>query len=221
MRDDIRLKRLLPPAIIIFPLLAIFWTWNWDWLLPLADASASAALGRDVTIQHLHIALGGATTIAATGITVANPPGFPAGAPPLASIDRLLVTVDAADGIEHHTLSLTRVELDHPAANISQLPDGTSNAPPPPASGGSTHRPLTLGALIINNGTAHVTLPRLHTDFNLAIQTRAAPPGDDRFPGGEIVVDAQGTYANAPVTGQLIAGALLPWHVPSPLIRST
>ncbi|MGP8025724.1 MAG: hypothetical protein ACLPJJ_03245, partial [Acidocella sp.] len=206
MRDNIWLKRLLPPAIII-PLLAIFW--NWDWFIPLIDAEASASLGHEVTIQHLHVALGHTTTIAATGITIANPGGFPTNEAQLASIDRMLVNVDVMESIEHRTLSLTSIEVDHPVANIRQLPDGTSNYPAPPTSGGSTRRPPKFGDIIINDGIASIVMPKLNTDFTLTIQTRPAPPGDKLFTGGEILVDAQGTYDNAPITGQFIGGDLL------------
>jgi len=206
MRVNIWLKRLLPPAVII-PLLAIFW--NWDWFVPLIDAEASASLGHKVTIQHLHVALGRTATIAATSITIANPSGFPTDEAQLASIDRMLVNVDVMESIEHRTLSLTSVEVDHPVVNIRQLPDGTSNYPASPTSGSSTHRPPKFGDIIINNGSASIVMPRLNTDFTLAIQTRPAPPGDKLFTGGEILVDAEGTYDNAPITGQFIGGDLL------------
>lgn len=211
MRGNIWLKILFPLVVIIL-LLAIFW--NWDWFIPFVDASASASLGRQVTMQHLHVGLGRTVTVTATGVTIANPSGFPKDAPQLASIDRLRVDVNVLDYITHGRMSLTRIEADHPVANIRQLPDGTNNytlASPANPSG----KPPKLGELIINNGTASVIMPLLKTNLSLAIQTRAAPPDAKLFTGGEIVADAHGTYANAPITGQFIGGALLSLRDPS------
>ena len=211
MRGNIWLKLLFPLVVIIL-LLVIFW--NWDWFIPFVDAQASARLGRQVSVQHLHVGLGRTVTVTATGITIANPGGFPKNEPQLASIDRLLVDVSVLDYIAHGRVSLTRIEADHPVANIRQLPDGTNNytlASPTNPSG----KPPILGELIINNGTATAIMPLLKTNLRLAIQTRAAPPNAKLFTGGEIVADAHGTYANAPITGQFIGGALLSLRDPS------
>ncbi len=78
---------ILFPLVVILLLVIIFW--NWDRFIPLVDAQASAELGRKVTMQHLHVGLGRGVTVTATGITIANPSGFPANEPPLATIDRL------------------------------------------------------------------------------------------------------------------------------------
>jgi AsmA family protein len=211
MRGTLWLKILFPLVVIVL-LLVIFW--NWDWFIPFVDARASASLGRQVTIQHLHVGLGRTTTVTATGISIANPSGFPKDEPQLASIDRLLVDVDVLDYIEHRTVSLTRIEVDHPVANIRQLPDGTGNYTLN-ATNSSGGKPPKLGELIINNGTATVIMPRLKTNLSLTIQTRPAPPNAKLFTGGEIVADAHGTYANAPITGQFIGGALLSLRDPS------
>ena len=49
--------KILFPVVIVLLLLVIFW--NWDWFIPIVDAEASASLGRKVTVQHLHVRLGG------------------------------------------------------------------------------------------------------------------------------------------------------------------
>jgi uncharacterized protein involved in outer membrane biogenesis len=205
--------RIFFPVLIVLFIICIFW--NWDWFIPVVDAQARAALGRKVTITHLHVRLGGTTTVAADGITVTNPDHFPADEKPLATIDRLRIQVDVWDYITHQTLDLTTIELDHPVASVRQLPDGennyTLNSP-----GGTAHgKPPRLGDLIINKGTASVIVPGYKTNFDLLIQTRPAPAGDKLFTGGEIVVDAHGTYAGAPITGRFIGGALLSLRDPS------
>jgi AsmA family protein len=209
MRGNIWLKILFPLVVIIL-LVVIFW--SWDWFIPMVDEQASATLGRKVTMQHLHVGLGRSVTVTATGVTIANPKGFPANEPQLATIDRLLVQVDALEYLKHRTLSLTTIELDHPVANIRQLPDGTNNYT---LKSSPTGKPPRLGNLIINHGTASVIMPLQKSNFDLTLQTRDAPPGARLFTGGEIVADARGTYANAPIMGQFIGGALLSLRNPS------
>jgi uncharacterized protein involved in outer membrane biogenesis len=214
MRGSIWLRSLFTLAILIL-LLVIFW--NWDWFIPIVGSSASASIGRKVTIQHLDVALGRITTVAASGLTIANPDGFPAADPPFATIDRLKVSADVLDYIEHRTVSLTTIELDHPVTSIREASGNTNNYTLKTSN--STNAPSSpppkLGDLIINSGTASVILPSQKTNFDLAIQTRDDPPGDRLFTGGEIVVDAHGTYAGAPITGRLIGGALLSLRDPS------
>jgi len=214
MRGSIWLRSLFTLAILIL-LLVIFW--NWDWFIPIVDSSASASIGRKVTIQHLDVALGRITTVAASGLTIANPDGFPAADPPFATIDRLKVSADVLDYIEHRTVSLTTIELDHPVTSIREASGNTNNYTLKTSN--STNAPSSpppkLGDLIINSGTASVILPSQKTNFDLAIQTRDDPPGDRLFTGGEIVVHAHGTYAGAPITGRLIGGALLSLRDPS------
>jgi uncharacterized protein involved in outer membrane biogenesis len=202
-------------AIIVL-LLVIFW--NWDWFKPIVESQASAALGRKVTLQHFRVGLGGTTTVTATGITIANPDSFspPPGAPAnFGTIDSLTVKVDVLTYIHHQVLSLTQIEVDHPSFAIREAANGANNATLHLASGKSSGPPPKLGELIINNGTASIILPSLKTNFNLQVQTRAAPADSKLFTGGEIVVDAQGTYAAAPITGRFIGGALLSLRDPA------
>ena len=166
MRGNIWLK-ILFPLVVILLLVIIFW--NWDWFIPLVDAQASAELGRKVTMQHLHVGFGRDVTVTATGVTIANPDGFPANEPPLATIDRLRVQVDALDYIRRRTLSLTTIELDHPAINLRQLPDGTNNYTLKFTPSG---KPPRLGNLIINQGTASVIMPLQKSNFDLTLQTQ-------------------------------------------------
>ncbi len=210
----------LSGLIILIALLIMFW--NWDWFIPIVESQASAALGRKVTLQHFNVGLGRTTTITASKIAIANPTGYtpPAGDPPeFATIDRLVVKVDVMAYIQHRILSLTTIEVDHPAATVRQLADGqnnyTLNLAGNKNGAKSSGNPPKLGDLIINDGSAAVIMPRMKTDFDLAIQTRQAPANDPLFTGGEIEVDAKGTYAAAPITGTFIGGALLSLRDPS------
>ncbi len=203
--------KLLAGLLVIILLLVIFW--NWDWFIPIVDTQASAALGRKVTMQHLHVELGRTTTVTATGIAVANPDGYvvPAGDPAdFVTIDRLIIAADLIAYIQHQVISLTTIEVDHPVATVRETNYGLHMA-----GGKSSGKPPELGVLIINDGTASVKMPRYKTDFDLGVQTKDAPAGEKMFTGGEIVLDAKGTYAAAPITGRLIGGALLSLRDPS------
>jgi uncharacterized protein involved in outer membrane biogenesis len=164
----------------------------------------------------LHVSLGGTTEVAATGITIENPNGFTA-TDNFATVDRLVVDANILDYIEHQTIVLPLIELDHPDATIRQLTDGSNNytlklAPSKPDAKPSP--PPQIGNLVINDGEASVIMPKLKTNFSLAIQTK--PSTDPRFiTGDEIVVDAHGTYSGAPITGNFIGGALLSLRDPS------
>jgi hypothetical protein len=43
----------IPVALIV----GFVFLWRWDWFIPLVESRASAALGRPVTISHLHVSL--------------------------------------------------------------------------------------------------------------------------------------------------------------------
>ncbi len=202
-----RVLKILGGLLVIVLLLIIFW--NWDWFIPLVDATASASLGHKVTIQHLHVRLGGTTQVAADGITIANPDGFPATEPLFGSVDRLLIDVNIAAYIQHQLLSLTTIEIDHPVFNVRQLPDGRTNYALPSTKSASSGKPPELGDLIINNGSASIIMPADKSNFDLTVATGPAPAGSKLFTGGEIVIGAKGTYDNAPITGKFIGGALL------------
>src|SRR3978361_1870572 len=67
---------------------------QWDWLIPVVNKQASKALGRPVTVTHLHVKLGRVPHIEADGVTIANPDDWP-GAGNFATADKLTVDVDA------------------------------------------------------------------------------------------------------------------------------
>jgi len=190
---------------LLILLLILFW--NWDWFIPLVDAQASSALGRRVTIAHLHVRLGRNTTVAADDVVVANPAGF-SQADALARIGRLTVVASVMDYIHHHTIVLPSVTLDRPDIHAVALADGRSNfliKTTPAKPGTSPSAPPQIGDLQINDGTAHVVDPRAKSDFTLAIATRPVSGSA----ASQIVVDARGTYAAQPITGRFIGGALL------------
>jgi hypothetical protein len=58
-------------ACIIVPVVAtvvVALVWGWDLLIPVVASRASAALGRPVTIEHLHISPGPIVSVTADGL---------------------------------------------------------------------------------------------------------------------------------------------------------
>jgi hypothetical protein len=76
------------PALLLAILVAV---WNWDWFIPIVQSRASAALGRTVTISHLHLRLGRVVQVVADDVVVANPPDWPSGDPPFVAIHVLTI----------------------------------------------------------------------------------------------------------------------------------
>jgi hypothetical protein len=94
------------PLVLIAAVVAF---WNWDWFIPLVDARASAALGRSVSIEHLHLRLGRVTRVVADGVTISNPPNRDG--PPFATAQQLVTDVDVWDDIVHHQLIIPLISL--------------------------------------------------------------------------------------------------------------
>lgn len=184
-------------ALALF--LAVF---RWDWLIPLVNAQASKALGRPVTVTHLHVRLGRVPHIEADGITIANPDGWPGGGT-FATADRLSVDIDALAYVRSRTVVIPDVAIDRPQVDAQQLEDGRANWTLA-GGGGSTGPAPKIGNLRINDGHAHVVMTKLKSDFNVDVATR-----DTEGQPSQIVASAKGTYAKAPIDATFTGGALL------------
>ncbi len=183
---------------------------QWDWLIPLVNRQASAALGRPVTITHLHVHLGRTTRVEADGITVANPADWPGGGN-FATIERLGLDVLPLDYIQHHQVTLPVIDVQSPKLDAQQLPDGRANwtfGSSTPAAPSTTPAPR-LGTLRIADGHAHVRDAKLKADFNIDLETKETETGGGKDGTGQIVAEAKGTYAAQPITAQFVGGALL------------
>jgi uncharacterized protein involved in outer membrane biogenesis len=177
--------------------------WDWDWFIPQVESRASNALGRPVSIAHLHVRLGRNLGLVAEGVQIDNPPGFPQTAP-LAHIARLRVDVSYADYLEGHGLVIPRVALGHPVVNAVQTADRADNYTlHPAASAGGDGPAVKIGTVQISDGQVHAVIPKLKADFQIALATQGEGEA------ARIVAKAQGTYAGQPVTGEFTGGALL------------
>src|SRR5689334_2647358 len=110
------------PLLGLALLLAVF---RWDWLIPLVEARASAALGRPVSIQHLHVSLGRTLGISLEGLRIANPPGFPED-PPLAVVPRLDLALELLP-LLHSEMVIPRIALHQPALTLLADDQGRAN----------------------------------------------------------------------------------------------
>ena len=216
-RGWIRWLAWLGAPVLLVALLIAFW--SWDWFIPLAEARASAALGRPVKIEHLRVDLGQVTAVTAEGLRIANPDGFPE-EPPFATAARATARVDVGAFLKSRQVVLPSIELDQPVVSVLGRADGSRNydfdfaAPKGDAEpeGGSAPK---VGALRINGGKAHVVIPWLRADFEIALNTQ-----DREGQESELVAEAQGTYSGQRIDARMVGGGVLdlrdpnaPWPV--------
>jgi uncharacterized protein involved in outer membrane biogenesis len=202
-------KSLLLVAIPVVAIAALVAIWNWDWLIPIVERRASSALGRELTIEHLHVQLRRLTTVSVDNVRIANPADFPEQGD-FARIARISLLADVMAYFRSREIVLPEIVLERPEIQALQTADGKNNYTLALDSE-STALAAKIGNLRISDGQAHVVMPPLKADFVLSIATRDAPaiaPGG-AMPESQIVVNAKGTYDGKPVTGQLVAGALL------------
>ena len=195
------------PVVLLIVLLAVFW--QWDRLIPTVNARASAALGRPVTMSHLHVRFGRIIQVAADDVIVANPPDWPKNDPPLASVGKLTVLVDVWSYLRGQGLILPLITLDKPQVYAAETPEGLANFHLSVRAGAAK-----IGTLRITGGEAHVVIPKLGADVRATIATQ------DEADAGTLVMDGRGTYAAQPIVVHLVGGALLslrdpahPWPV--------
>ena len=205
-RSRLRISAILF-GVLAIAVIALVLLWNWDWFIPIVQSRASAAIGRKVTISHLHVRLGRQTTVAADDVVVANPDGF-AQAEPLAHIARLTVVASVMEYIRHRAIVLPSITVDQPEIHATGLANGENNFAlkfPAAKPGDAPSPPPQIGDLQINQGMAHVVDPKLRSNFTVALATR---PASGNAPAA-LTADAHGTYAGQPVTAQFVGGALL------------
>jgi AsmA family protein len=192
-------------GIPILLVIAVAVVWGWDLLIPMVEARAAAALGRPVTIAHLHIAPGRITRITADDVVVGNPPNWQGD--PFMQIPHLTVDADAWAFILHRQLVVPLVQLGQPLLVATQSDTGDANYKLQLAGGSDPN--TKIGDVRIDGGRAQIRLAKLRADLELAIATNQS--GDQ----AQIVVDARGTYAAQPITGRLVGGALVSLRDPS------
>lgn len=194
--------------ILVILLLVLFWDWNW--FRPLVEARASLALGRPVGIGHFDVRLARRPLLVFDNVTIANPDKFP-GDKQMGQIDRLSVRVDVGS-VFHGPIVIPEIAIEHPNFALAQDPSGAANWQfgDPNAKPSDSPAPQ-IGSLIITAGKIHVVAGKPQANFTMAVETRQPASGAE----GTLVVDAKGTYANQPVDGKFVGGALLSLRDPA------
>ncbi|MFC7539318.1 AsmA family protein [Siccirubricoccus deserti] len=160
------------PLLALGLFVALF---RWDWLIPLAEARASAALGRPVSIEHLHLDLGRTTTVTLEGLRIGNPPEFEA-EPPFAEVPRVSLDLDAMALLRDRSLVIPTVRLDQPAVEMRSREDEKTNYAFN-LGGDAASRPAVqgpqIGALLLRDGKVHTMLAGLRADFTVSSRPRS------------------------------------------------
>ncbi|MGK7871697.1 AsmA family protein, partial [Falsiroseomonas sp. E2-1-a20] len=195
--------------VILLLLVVAFW--SWDWFIPLAERRASAALGRNVTIGHLHLRLGRTSVLTAGDVRIANPEGFPVELP-FAQAARLVARVDLMESWRRNALVLPEVEIQKPVVEAASHADRRNNFTFDMAAAEPGQPPfLQIGILRITEGRAHVVLPHLQADLHLTVATR-----DEAGAAPRLAATISGTYADQPINGEALGGAVLALRADAP-----
>jgi uncharacterized protein involved in outer membrane biogenesis len=199
------------PLLALGLLVALF---RWDWLIPFVALRASAALGRPVTIAHLHVAPGRTTTVTLQGLRIGNPPGFEA-EPSFAEVPRLSLDLDTMALLRDRSLVIPTVTLEQPAIALRSRADGQTNYSFNLGDTQAAGDGPRIGALRLRDGKLHTLLAGLRADFTVSLSTEE-PPGEPP----RLLASAEGRYADQPITAQLRGGAILnlrqpdqPWPI--------
>jgi uncharacterized protein involved in outer membrane biogenesis len=195
-------------VVFLVVLLVLFW--NWDWFLPIVESKASASLGRKVTASHLHVRLGRVTTVVLDDVSVAEPDGF-SDKRPVATVKHLTVAVGVLDYVRGQGLVVPRIDVDGADADIVARADGSNNytfkfmepSKTPAKNSGTGPK---IGVLTIEDSRIDVDMAKLKAKMHLDVHTTQDASDANK---NRIVVAAKGTYAAQPITGNLVAGALL------------
>jgi uncharacterized protein involved in outer membrane biogenesis len=193
-------------ASVVAGLIALVLLWNWDWFIAPVERRAAAALGRPVSIQHLHVRIARNPVLEADGIVIDNPPDFPPGED-FARIEKVALTVDGPTYLRSRSLVLIGIVVDRATVMAIELADGRNNWTFASGGGGSSLTLPLVGRIAISDGHVHAVLPSLKSDFNLDVATRDSE--DARHEGGALIVDIHGTYAAQPIAGRFVGGAVL------------
>lgn len=202
-------RRWLILAIPVAAIVLVAALWDWNWFRPIVESRASAALGRHVTVGHLSVHPGWTSTIVADGIRIGNPDGFPAD-PPFTTANRLSITINIGE-LLHGRIVLPAITVEKPVVEAAQTADGTANWSFPALSGGGGQakpsNPPQIGALIVQDGHAHVVSAKLRTDMAIDVATEDTAANGNQ--SARVVARARGTYAGQPITADATAGTIL------------
>ena len=199
-------RRLAKLAVLPLLLLAIWALWDWNWFRPLVERQATKALQRDVRVAEIDVQGWRAPTLSLGGIEIGNPAGFPR-AGQFLTVERLHLQFDAAALFERR-LALLRIHLERPRADLfapqGSAPNWTFPAAPT-TDGEAPALTIELGRLSIAEGSIHVLHPGLRSDFHARVFTVEREGVEEP----ELHIEAEGRYAEQPLTARFVGGSLL------------
>lgn len=190
-------------GVLAVAVMALVIFWSWDWFIPMVERRAGAALGRRVTLAHLHVRIGRVIRITADGVKIDEPDGFTT-LPPFATADHLMVGLNLWH-LLGGTVDLPVIALDRPVVELNGKRDGTANYQFPARGGGGSTAMPRIGELDIDAGQMHLVHAGLRSDMRAQVHT--TPGQGDVQP--RIVADVRGTYAGQAMTGHFSGGALV------------
>ena len=197
--------------VVLIALLIIFW--SWDWFVPLINRQATAALGRKVSIEHLHVKVGFVPKITVDNVLIEQPDAFKPVKTPFFTADHVTVRLRLLAMLFHGKTELPLIALDTPHADIEGRLDGTNNYTFPSSSDAKKddkkESSFSLAAIRdfrIKDGLVHAQEAKFRTDMTAKLHTTPPTSQQNR---GTIVVDANGRYAGQPLVGHFVGGALL------------
>ena len=191
-------------GVLAAGVLALVIFWSWDWFIPLVEHRAGAALGRKVTLAHLHVQPGRRPRSTAEDVRIDEPEGFD-NLPPFATADHLTIGVNLWHLLGGR-LELPVIALDRPTVELDARRDGQANYhfPTQGKTDGTASVPQ-IGELTITDGHLHLVHARLKSDMRAEVHT--TPAQDNADP--RIVADLRGTYTGQAITGHFSGGALV------------
>lgn len=205
------LRRRFWPLLPLLAILLLVLLWDWNWFKPLIERQASQAVGRTVAIDDLEVTLSWHPDVILSGITLANPEGFMAGAAPLASINRVMLRFGLKNLFDHR-VRISALDIDQPTASLSAGSNGVRNwqFTLPASDPDATPWDVQIAGLSIRNGRFSMVDAALKAEVSGTLHT--APPTKN----GEalIVATADGRYNNAPFKAQFTGGSVLGLRTP-------
>ncbi len=208
-------------GLVLLPVLA-FAALRLGWGTPWAERLATASLGRPITIEGLALHPGRIARITLTGVTIPNPADFPQ-EPPFARIATVEVAVDLWASLRERAARITALIVRGAEVQAITRADGSNNHAFGGATSGTSEGGLPFGVLELHDARLHVLHAPLDADFTITASTPMTPEG-----APELRAEATGSYAGAPITGQLAGGSLValahastPWPVTLDVVNGT
>jgi uncharacterized protein involved in outer membrane biogenesis len=238
MANSRTIRRLAWIAAALVSLVLVGFAWNWDWTIPIVQARLSAAIGRPVTIAHLHVQFGRVTQIVADEVTIANPPDWSAPTPsapktsksvifspkaptpkaPLPETSAPQTPDNAPPFLSVHTVTVKAGAWGYIRGHGLFLPLIELDQPSllaAEAKDGTANYQLTTGAenprgTIVKIGDLHIVNGVAHVVVpRLKADFTAKIASIGEGDTARITADAKGTYASRPIAFHLVGGALL------------